>query len=299
MNRREFNQKLFECAAFGALCGFARAASTVRSTPSAVDTHSHIFQRGLKFAEGRRYTPDYDATVDDYLDHLASQGVSHGVLVQPSFLGTDNSYMLAALKKYPQRLRGVAVVDPASDAASLQALAAAGIAGIRFNLAGAPIPDFKAGLFPALLHQVAALGWHVEVHREARDLPQIVGPLLDAGQNVVVDHFGRPDPQLGVDDPGFRYLLGTGASRRVWVKISAAYRNGANGRGEEIARVACPLLRDAFGPERLLWGSDWPHTQYEKLAGFSATCAQLDQWFVQPADRSIILKDTPASLYRF
>jgi predicted TIM-barrel fold metal-dependent hydrolase len=299
MNRREFNQKLFECAAFSALSGFARAASTVRSTFSAVDTHSHIFQRGLKLADVRRYTPDYDATVDDYLNHLASQGLSHGVLVQPSFLGTDNSYLLAALQKFPQRLRGVAVVDPASSEALLAKLAEAGIAGIRLNLIGVPIPDFKMAPWPALFQKITALGWHVEVHREARDLAQIVTPLLDAGIKVVVDHFGRPDPKLGVDDPGFLYLLGTGGSRLVWVKISAAYRNGANGRGEEIAQAACPLLRAAFGPERLLWGSDWPHTQYEKLAGSSATCAQLDQWFVQPADRSIILKDTPVSLYRF
>ena len=137
------------------------------------------------------------------------------------------------------------------------------------------------------------------MHREAGDLPRIVGPLLDAGVNVVVDHFGRPDPRLGVDDPGFRYLLGAGGSGRLWVKISAVYRNGATGRGEEIARAACPLLRDAFGPGRLLWGSDWPHTQFEKTVGFSATRAQLEDWFGSEADRTIILRDTPESLYHF
>jgi predicted TIM-barrel fold metal-dependent hydrolase len=299
MNRRTFNRKLVEWTAFGALAGLARAVTNSKPMLTAVDTHAHIFQRGLKFAEGRRYTPDYDATLEDYLHHLDSQGSSHGVLIQPSFLGTDNRYLLAALQKFPQRLRGIAVVDPASDAASLQTLATAGIAGIRFNLAGVPIPDFKAGPWPALLRAVAHLGWHVEVHREARDLPRIVGPLLDAGMNVVVDHFGRPDPQFGVEDAGFRYLLGTAASRRVWVKISAAYRNGANGRGEEIARAACPLLRAAFGRGRLLWGSDWPHTQFEKLVDPLAQRRLLDAWFGNEAERNTILQDTPQSLYRF
>ena len=91
----------------------------------------------------------------------------------------------------------------------------------------------------------------------------ILQPLLEAQVNVVVDHFGRPDPALGVDDPGFAALLAAGRSRRVWVKISGAYRNGANGRGEAIAQAAMPRLKDALGLDRLVWGSDWPHTQFE------------------------------------
>jgi len=276
----------------------ARAAAP-RGSVTAVDTHSHIFLRTLHFAQVHRYVPDYDATLEAYLGNLDSHGISHGVLIQPSFLGTDNSFLLEALRLHPDRLRGIAVVEPTAPGGDLDALAAAGIVGIRLNLIGEPLPELETGPWPALLRQVARLGWQVEVQREARDLPRIVPPLLASGVNVVVDHFGRPDPRLGVDDPGFRFLLEAAVTRRLWIKLSGAYRNGANGRGEEIAQAAIPFLRRAFGPERLLWGSDWPHTQFEKTASYSAARAELDAWIPDPAERTVILRDTPAKLFHF
>ena len=264
-----------------------------------VDTHAHVFRRGLKLADTRRYAPDYDVGVEDYLHQLDTHAVARGVLVQPSFLGTDNSFMLDALRRYPDRLRGIVMVSPDIAAPELQELAAGGVVGIRLNLVGLPLPNLRAEPWPALLRRVADQGWQVEVHREAHDLAGVVGPLLEAGVDVVVDHFGRPDPELGVDDPGFRYLLSVAGSRRVWVKLSAAYRNGSGGRGAAIARAAMPLLRDAFGPERLLWGSDWPHTQFEGSITYAATVSQRDAWLPDLHERSIVLVDTPTKLFRF
>lgn len=266
---------------------------------TAVDTHAHIFKRGLKLANVRRYAPDYEASLEDYLAMLDRHDIARGVLVQPSFLGTDNSFMLAGLRQAPTRLRGIAVVDPAISAVELDALNAAGVTGVRLNLVGAQLPDFSAAHWPDFLKQLARLGWQVEVQREARDLPLILPPLLQAGVNVVVDHFGRPDPKLGVNDPGFRYLLDAAASRRVWVKLSAAYRNGANGAGERTALAAIPLLRDNFGMERLMWGSDWPHTQFEKSASYAHARSLLDSWLPDPAERRIVLVETPANLFGF
>lgn len=260
-----------------------------------VDTHAHVFRRGLKLADVRRYAPSYDVLVDDYLRELDAHAISHGVLVQPSFLGTDNSFMVDALRKNPERLRGIAMVDPDVSAADLDELADSGIAGIRLNLVGgAVIPDFEVEPWPALLRNLAQREWQVEVHREARDLPMIVGPLLDSSVNVVVDHMGRPDATLGVDDPGFRYLLSLAATRRVWVKLSGEYRSSA-----QIAAAAAPLLRRAFGPERLVWGSDWPHTQFEKTVQYAQTRAALDAWVPDPDERGIILVETPARLFKF
>lgn len=111
---------------------------------AAVDTHAHVFHQGLALADTRRHTPDYDATLAQYLELLDGHGLSHGVLVQPSFLGTDNSHLLQALRAAPARLRGVAVVDPAIDDPGLQALAAAGVVGIRLNLIGLDLPDLAA-----------------------------------------------------------------------------------------------------------------------------------------------------------
>lgn len=276
------------------------AQRTSPAHPAAVDTHAHVFRRGLALARGRRYAPDYDATLADYLGMLDRNGIARGVLVQPSFLGTDNGFLLAALAQEPARLRGIAVVAPDTSAEELRRMDAAGIVGIRLNLVGgAPLPDFAAGPWRDLLTRVADLGWQVEVHREAVDLPRLLPPLLQAGVNVVVDHFGRPAPALGVDDPGFRFLLETGASKRVWVKLSGAYRNGDHGAGQKTALAAIPLLRDAFGLDRLVWGSDWPHTQFEQRVDYLQTRQALDSWLPDPRERQVVLVDTPRALFRF
>jgi predicted TIM-barrel fold metal-dependent hydrolase len=247
----------------------------------------------------RRAPSGYDASLSAYVQQLDSHGMSHGVLVQPSFLGTDNRYLVDCLRQQPQRLRGIAVVDPTVDAAELDHLAQAGIVGIRLNLVGLPNPDLRDPSWLRLLGQVRQLGWQVEVHQSASALQGVVDPLLDAGLHVVVDHFGRPDPKLGADDPGFQYLLERGRSRQVWVKLSAAYRNGSQGAGEATALRAVPLLRSSFGLDRLLWGSDWPHTLFESATTYSAEREALNRWIPVAADRQRVLADTPAALYGF
>ena len=219
MHRRTFTRTLAAFAGATALPKLLRAATPPKTLPplTAVDTHAHIFQRGLNYLRTARYLPDYDATAADYLRQLDVHGLSHGVLVQPSFLGTDNGYLVAALKQHPSRLRGVVVVEPTISLAELRVFDAVGVVGIRLNLVGLPIPDFAAAPWPKFLRDLATLRWFVEVQREARDLPQIIDPLAAAGLNLVVDHFGRPDPAQGVDDPGFRYLLKAASSRRLWL----------------------------------------------------------------------------------
>ena len=199
---------------------------------AAIDTHAHVFARGLPLAARRRYAPQYDATLPHYLAQLDAHAISHGVLVQPSFLGTDCSYLLAALAQEPQRLRGVVVIDPATDCAKVDALHHVGVVGMRLNLFDQPNPDFARTDWQQTLAAIARLGWHVEVHVEARRLEHVVPPLLDKGINVVIDHLGRPDPALGIADPGFRYLLTLGFTRQVWVKLSGAYRIGYGAQGE-------------------------------------------------------------------
>ena len=302
--RRAFNTGLLAMLGSTALAGCAATGNSdvSRGAPAritAIDTHAHVFERGLPLANARRYAPTYDAPLSAYLAQLDAHGVSHGVLIQPSFLGVDNSYLLAALKQAPQRLRGVAVIDPAAPETLLTQMNAEGIVGIRLNLIGAADPQLKSPVWQAALARLHALGWHVELHVEARRLPALLQPLLEAQVNVVVDHFGRPDPVLGVDDPGFAALLAAGRSRRVWVKISGAYRNGANGRGEAIAQAAMPRLKDALGLDRLVWGSDWPHTQFESQINYDKMWAFAGVLLPSAADRKQVLVDTPAQLFRF
>lgn len=261
-----------------------------------IDTHAHIFERGLPLVSGRRYTLDYDATEAAYLDRLAAAGMSHGVLVQPSFLGTDNGYMIGALLRNPGKLHGIAAVDPEIDAATLDEMDAAGVVGIRLNLIGLPIPDCRSEPWAGLFRRLAERDWVVEIHRAAIDTPQVVMPLLEYGVRVVIDHYGRPNPAQCADDPGFRAVLGLARTGRVWVKLSAPYRTDADAEAE--VRMS-NLLREAFGPSRLLWGSDWPHTQFESRASYDAEFAALVRRVPDVVERRRILIETPAKLYRF
>lgn len=264
-----------------------------------VDTHAHIFENGLELAPVRRYAPTYDAKVEDYLRVLDTHGIRFGVLLQPSFLGTNNDYMMDALRRHRDRLRGIAVVDPDIGFEALRRMDADGVVGVRLNLAGLPIPNFEKAPWPRFLGHVRRLDWQVEVHREGVDMPLLIDPLLDAGVTVVVDHFGRPEDEAGPADPGFRHLLGKAASRRVWVKLSGGYRNWPDVGDQTRARQCAALLLEAFGPERLVWGSDWPHTQNEHKIDFAMTRRNLEDWVPDEPDREIILRDSPIRLFRF
>jgi predicted TIM-barrel fold metal-dependent hydrolase len=264
-----------------------------------VDTHVHVFVRGLKLAAIRRYVPDYDATIEDYLARMDRFGITHAVMVQPSFLGTDNSFMCEVLREHRQRLRGIAVVEPDVSEAELDALQRDGVVGIRLNLDSLPIPEFDRGPWPKLLASLIARDWQIEVHREARDLALVIDPLVEAGVRVVVDHFGRIDDDLGADDPGFKHLLSKASSRRVWVKLSGAYRNGSEGRGFAHAPAAARQLLDHFGADRLVWGSDWPHTRHESYIDIPRMRRELDAWVTDPADREGVLGTTALELFKF
>ena len=263
----------------------------------AVDTHAHVFTRGLALSTERRYAPDYDAPIDAYLSMLDRNCMSHGILVQPSFLGTDNGYLVAALRTAPDRLRGIAVVETSVPLDDLVGLQNAGVVGIRLNLIGRPDPDFSDAELQHHLADIAALRWQVEVQAEARRLPAVLDGLLPFGMPIVVDHFGRPDPSLELNDPGFRHLLAVASTRRIWVKLSAPYRAFSGTDSARVAAEAADLLRNAFGPHRLVWGSDWPHTQFETRADPQSARRALDSWLPGQYDRRTVLAETPARLF--
>lgn len=272
-----------------------------RSIPiTGIDAHAHVFSRALTLAGERRYTPGYDATLVDYLGHLHANGLSHGVLVQPSFLGTDNSYLLAALQQAPEQLRGVVVIERDTHRDTLQAMARQGVVGVRLNLVGRALPDFGEPDWKALLEQIAELGWHVELHREVDNLPHLVRQLMPFGVKLVIDHFGRPDARLGVDQRGFAELLECGLSGRLWLKVSGIYRlAGTATQNLEFARQAMPLLQQSFGLRRLMWGSDWPHTQHEAATCYADVVEQRRALGCSARVEQALLIDTPSQLFGF
>lgn len=290
LTRRQFSLGLVSLAT-----ATATRATSETALP-AIDSHAHVFHRGLKLAPGRRYAPDYDAPLSLYLDQLDHNGMTNGVLVQPSFLGTDNSYLVECLKQTSGGLRGIAVVDPTVSTDELRELDRAGVVGIRLNLVGRPLPDLAASEWRGLLANVKAMAWQVEIQRNASDLAALAPQLLDHGVTVVLDHYALPDPKLGVADPGFQSVLNLGATKNVWVKISAPYRNGA--AGESFAKEAYPLLRNAYGLDRLLWGSDWPHTQFEATQSYAKNREFLDTLMVDKSERAQVLA-SPRQLFRF
>ena len=188
---------------------------------SSVDTHAHVFERGLPMPDVRRYAPDADASLATYLQHLDTHGLAYGVLVQPSFLGTDNSHLLQALRAAPARLRGVAVVDPAIDAPGLQALAAAdalrSLAGHRRQqvwdaaaqlrapplLRDAPVEEESLALPEApegeeILFDYAATGLTLRRHPLALLRPRLARWRLQTALQLVATPHGRQVRACGI-----------------------------------------------------------------------------------------------------
>lgn len=260
-----------------------------------VDTHAHIFDHRLQLAGNRRYSPDYDATIEQYLGHLDRCGLSHGVLVQPSFLGTDNSHMVAALRRFPQRLRGTAVVEREVSDDELDALGEAGVVGIRLNLIGQPLDDYRSAAWQALFAKLARRDWSVEIQRGMEDLDVIVPQILKADVAVVIDHFGLPNGEIDPVNSHHQALLSLLSSEEIWVKLSATYRSRSN---LDQARSSIDRLRDAYGhSERLLWGSDWPHTRFESQTDYDAQFALMKTLLPDAAERQRVLADNPAKLF--
>lgn len=266
---------------------------------TAIDAHAHVFTNHLHIARFHRYIPRESAPVEEFLALLDQFHFTGGVNIQPSFLGTDDSYLLSCLRKHPHRLRGVIVIDPKTGLETIEHHRHAGCTGIRLNLFGLPDPPLADPEWARILVRMKEIGWHVELHVEARRIHEIAPPILHAGVRLVVDHFGRPDPRLGTADPGFQYLLSLASTRQVWVKTSAFYRTGGPVHGAQFALATLPMLKHNFGLDRMLWGSDWPHTQFENVMNYQKAYNFMLKMYPDPAERRIVLGSTPEHLYGF
>ncbi|MDL4861552.1 amidohydrolase family protein [Halomonas elongata] len=260
-----------------------------------VDSHAHVFQPGLSLAADRRYNPDYSASVDSYLAHLDHAGLSHGVLIQPSFLGTDNSFMVESLRAHPRRLRGVAVVAPNVTDSVLDELDTAGVVGIRLNLVGKSLSDYTGVEWRRLFERVAARHWQIEIQRQIDDLSEVMEMVLPSGAVVVVDHFGLPADMRKGTTNGHRAFLERLADDRVWVKLSAMYRSDLT--LERAGEWLEEMLRAGLAEERLLWGSDWPHTRHEVQQNYRGQWQLLERLVMDPSLRRKILVDNPREIF--
>jgi predicted TIM-barrel fold metal-dependent hydrolase len=271
--------------------------------PGACDTHAHICGpfRDYRYAAERIYTPP-DATWPMYRRMLDTLGVERAVLTQPSVYGTDNSAMVDVLKAGGESLRGVAVVEPSIDDAALRSLHEAGVRGVRIN-----IVDRRENrnvmvleeIMP-LARRIAPLGWHIEFLLQADAVPDLAAACLQLPVPIVLGHLGYVHADKGgAANAGFQALLRLLDSGRCWVKLTGPYRISA----EELPyRDVVPMAHAlaAAAPERLLWGTDWPHVMMKKRMPNDADIADLLlDWVPGVAAREAILVENPRRLYGF
>lgn len=264
------------------------------TTDRAVDAHAHVFSATAPAVAGARYRPAYGADLAEWRDLWRRAGITHGVVVQPSFFGADNREMLDTVASDPERLRGVAVLDPLADAATLERFAASGVRALRLNLRG--IEDYQYYGTPrwrALYRRAEVVGWHVEVFVDLGRLPEVERLFEDTSIAVVFDHFGSAGAEPRSLAATFQSVERLAASRAVWVKLSAPFR----GTGSQPRELAARWL-DAVGPERVVWGSDWPWTGNEAGRDYVRLRSELDQWVDERVARAA-LWDNAARLYGF
>ncbi|MGJ8536647.1 MAG: amidohydrolase family protein [Parasphingopyxis sp.] len=267
--------------------------------PGAVDAHCHVFgpQARFPFSPKAKYLPA-DADPDMLFalrDHL---GFERNVIVQASCHGTDNTATLHAIARSNGRARGVAAVDPAIDGAELDALHAGGIRGVRFNFLKRLVDEAPKDRFLEIARRIAPLGWHVVVYFEADILAEL-RPFIDAiPVPVVIDHMGRPDVSQGPDGAdmqAFRALMDSRSD--IWTKVSCPDRlDPAGPPYPDFVRTVRSLVEDY--PDRILWGSDWPHpNQQTLLPDDGALVDVIPQIAVTETLRKKLLVDNPMRLY--
>lgn len=234
--------------------------------PGAVDAHCHVFGPApdFPFSAKAKYRPQ-DAGPEALFALRERLGFERNVIVQASCHGTDNSATLNAIARSNGTCRGVAVVDPAISDAELDRLHAGGIRGVRFNFLKRLVDDAPKDKFLDVAHRIGRLGWHVVIYFEADFLDEMRPFLASIPTPIVIDHMGRPDVSQGPDGDqmrAFRNLLGSRAD--IWTKVTCPDR--LDPVGPPYADFVCSVraLVEAY-PDRVLWGTDWPHPNMEKV----------------------------------
>lgn len=279
----------------------AALPTKLKAPPNACDAHCHVFgpATSFPFSPDRTYTPP-DSGIEDF-ERLQNQlGLSRAVFVQASCHGTDNAAMVDAIQRGQGRYAGVAMVDESFTDADMQYLHDNRVRGIRFNfvahLGGAP--DIDA--FWRLVHRVEPLGWHIVLHFDAKDLPSY-SDLLDAMPvPYVIDHMARVPAADGVGQEPFRQLLHRiRTDERCWVKISCAERltEGKVSPFDDVVPFVHALVEAA--PERLLWGTDWPHPNMAVMPDEGELFDLLASYVPDEDLRNQILVENPERLYDF
>ena len=265
--------------------------------PGSCDAHCHVFGPAAKFpyAPNRRYTPE-DAPKEALFALHAHLGVERTVIVQASCHGTDNRAMLDAIADDPKRIRGVAIVDDGFTDKDYDALDRGGVRGVRFNfvkhLGGTPDMD----VFARVIDRIKGRGWHVVLHLDAPSIIPLSEMIRKLPLPFIIDHMGRVPGKDGVDQPPLRALLELAKLERCWIKVCGAERISMPPYAEAVP-IAHAIVQAA--PDRVLWGTDFPHPNPTHEADEADLVDLVPQFATSQGDQQRLLVDNPARLYGF
>ena len=265
----------------------------------ACDAHCHVFGPAAKFPYDPKaaYQPE-DAPLEQL--HLLHQklGLQRAVIVHASCHGADMRATLDAIARSGGRYRGTAIIDESYTDKDFARMHEGGIRGVRFNfvrhLGGRP----DMGFFRKTVDRLAAMDWHLILHLDAQDLPELESVFKTLPVPFVIDHMGRVKASEGLDQQPFRVLLSALKNEKAWVKICGAERVSSKGPPFTDAVPFGRALVEA-APDRVLWGTDWPHPNVKWMPDDAALLELFPQMVPDAALQKRILVDNPARLYGF
>ncbi len=265
----------------------------------ACDCHMHIYDTRFSPSPHWQRQPPL-APVNAYRSFQKRIGTGRVVVVTPSTYGIDNRCTVDAVAQFGASARGVAVVDVDVSDAELKHLANSGIRGIRVNFVSPqPWGTTTESRLETLSRRVCDLGWHVQVFMSADHIVAMQDLLVGLPTRLVIDHLGLIPPSLGIAHPAFGVVCKLLQHGRTWVKLSGPYIASKSGYAhyDDMAAIAQAYVRAA--PERMIWGSDWPHPVAPETPDDAVLFDLLADWTPDEATRQRILVDNPAELYGF
>jgi 2-pyrone-4,6-dicarboxylate lactonase len=265
----------------------------------AVDAHCHVFGPEAKFpyAPERKYTP-CDAPKEKLIALRDFLGFDKNVIVQASCHSKDNRAMVDALETSDNRAKGVAFVGAEVTDAELKAMDRAGVRGVRFNFVRRLVDFTPRDVLEGIAARIAPLGWHTVVYFEMPDLPDLEAFFTSLPTTVVVDHMGVPSVEKGVDHPeNQRFLKMLEKHENMWTKVTCPERMSLAGPPYDDVVPFGRALVEHF-PDRVIWGTDWPHPNQKKAAPDDGVLVDyIPKIAPTPAQQQALLVDNPMRLY--
>jgi len=277
-----------------------------KSPPGGCDAHFHVFGPAGRYPYNQadlRYAPPL-APVEAFLAIAKKLGTERFVFVQPSAYGRDNRCMLDAMRELGTNCRGIVDIDENAPDAELERLHALGVRGVRINVP--PVKPREAGFAAKLLPRIerltgrcAEIGWQLDFLTPGWLTSELMPTFGKLSLDFTIAHFGMFFAKDGVKQPGFQALLGLlrSGERHCWVKLTGVYRVSVAKGFADAAPMARALIEAA--PDRLIWGSDYPHLSFAEEVGSIELWNLLGKWAPDPATRRRILVDNPQALFKF